>query len=170
LLKKYNQLLKQEKEYGGVLDIETNIFSGITNFKPGYISKRDELIVGLQTNKPLKRIMNPYGGLRMVEQSLSSYGYKINKRLKKMFIDFRKTHNDGVFDAYTPAIRKARHAGLLTGLPDTYGRGRIIGDYRRIALFGIDALIKEKEIDLGNYETYMLDDIIQKREEISMQI
>lgn len=121
--------------------------SGIDAFAPGYIDKKNEVIVGLQTDAPLKRIVNPYGGIRMVYQELESYGYSLNKDVDKYFNEFRKTHNQGVFDAYTTDIRKARHVGLLTGLPDAYGRGRIIGDYRRIALYGIDYLMECKRMN-----------------------
>ena len=167
---KCKELLKEEQENGGVLDVETSTFSGITNFKPGYIDQKNEVIVGLQTDAPLKRIMNPYGGMRMVEQSLKSYEKTINEDLKSHFNEFRKTHNQGVFDAYTPEIRAARHVGLITGLPDAYGRGRIIGDYRRVALYGIDALIQEKKEDLLNLKGEMTNEIIQLREEVSEQI
>lgn len=139
---KCQKLLAEERIAGGVLDIETNTFSGITAFEPGYIDKENELIVGFQTDAPLKRIINPYGGIRMVEKCLDAYGYNIDSDLLNNFKTFRKSHNDGVFDAYTPEIKKARHVGLITGLPDAYGRGRIIGDYRRVALYGIDALIE----------------------------
>ena len=165
------ELLKKEQEAGGVLDIETKVFSGITNFAPGYIDKDNELIVGFQTDAPLKRIINPYGGMRMVEASLKAYNYEIDEDLKNHFNEFRKTHNQGVFDAYTTRVRKARHAGLITGLPDAYGRGRIIGDYRRVALYGIDALIEDKAAVLSALnDEYMTNEIIQLREEISMQI
>ena len=171
LWKKCQQLLKEEKEAGGILDIETKIFSGITNFAPGYIDKENEFIVGLQTDAPLKRIINPYGGWRMVEKSLKAYDKEIDEELKKNFLEFRKTHNDGVFDVYTPEIKAARHAGLITGLPDAYGRGRIIGDYRRVALYGVDNLIEEKKKDLEKYNPLEMDGwVIQLREEIAMQI
>ena len=170
LWKKCKELLKQEQENGGVLDIETSTFSGITNFAPGYIDKDNEVIVGLQTDAPLKRIINPYGGMRMVEQSLKAYDKTIDDELKANFNEFRKTHNQGVFDAYTPEIRAARHAGLITGLPDAYGRGRIIGDYRRVALYGIDALIQEKQEDLKNLKGEMSNELIQLREEVAEQI
>ena len=155
----------------GVIDVETNVVSGIDNFEPGYIDKENEVIVGLQTDAPLKRIVNPYGGMRMVEQSLKEYGFELNKDIKKHFKEYRKTHNDGVFDAYTSKMRAARSAGLMTGLPDAYGRGRIIGDYRRVALYGIDALIKQKQVDFAQRESIPAsDDVIRLREEIRMQI
>ena len=138
--------------------------------KPGYISKDDDVIVGLQTDAPLKRIVNPYGGIRMVYQELDAYGYKLNPEVDKYFNEYRKTHNQGVFDAYTPEIRKARHVGLLTGLPDAYGRGRIIGDYRRVALYGIDYLMEQKKDEWDNKLLGpMTNDLIQLREEVSMQ-
>lgn len=170
LWNKCKDLLKQEQENGGVLDVETSTFSGIINFKPGYIDKYNELIVGLQTDAPLKRIMNPYGGMRMVEQSLKAYNYEMDETLHSHFKEFRKTHNQGVFDVYTDEIRKARHTGLLTGLPDSYGRGRIIGDYRRVALYGIDTLIDAKREDFINLKGEMTEDLIRLREEISEQI
>ena len=144
--------------------------SGINSFKPGYICPEDDIIVGLQTDKPLKRIVNPYGGIKMVYQELKAYNYELNKDVNKYFNEFRKTHNQGVFDAYTDEIKKARHVGLLTGLPDAYGRGRIIGDYRRIALYGTDFLKQEKQEDLKNLTGDMTDDLIKLREEVSMQI
>ena len=163
-------LLKEEHEKR-VLDIDVDNMAGITKFEPGYIDKDNEVIVGLQTDKPLKRIVNPYGGIRLVFKELKTYGYKLDPVLEKHFVEFRKTHNDGVFDVYDKSIKKTRHNGLLTGLPDAYGRGRIIGDYRRIALYGIDFLIKAKENDLNNiYVGYMSEELIRKREEISMQI
>lgn len=166
---KCQDLLKEERRKG-VLDIETKILSGIDNFEPGYIDKDNEVIFGLQTDKPLKRIVNPYGGMRMVKQALEAYGYKLDSRLEKDFVEYRKTHNEGVFDAYTKEIRKCRSAHLITGLPDAYGRGRIIGDYRRIALYGIDALIAQKELDLGNFEANIENETIKLREEINEQI
>ena len=162
-------LLKEELERH-VLDIDTDNMSGINSFKPGYIDKDNEIIVGLQTDAPLKRMINPYGGIRMVYQELDAYGYKLNPEVDKYFNEFRKTHNQGVFDAYTSDIRKARHVGLLTGLPDAYGRGRIIGDFRRVALYGIDYLQQEKLDNWNNkYVGDMTDDLIRIREEISMQ-
>lgn len=169
---KCNELLKEELQKH-VLDIEVNEVSGINNFKPGYIDKENEVIVGLQTDKPLKRIVNPYGGIRMVYSELDAYGYKLNPEIEKYFNEFRKTHNQGVFDAYTKQIKIARHVGLLTGLPDAYGRGRIIGDYRRIALYGIDFLIKCKQEESDTKyqgEDGMTEDVIRIREELSMQI
>ena len=155
----------------GIYDVDTKTISGIDAYNPGYISKDDEVIVGLQTDEALKRICNPWGGIRMVESSLNAYGYEIDPQMKEIFTKYRKTHNQGVFDAYTPDIRAARHAGLLTGLPDAYGRGRIIGDYRRIALYGIDRLIEGKK-----YDQSQLDDVektssvIRMREELTEQI
>lgn len=155
----------------GVLDIEVNKISGINNFDAGYIDKKNEVIFGLQTDAPLKRIVNPFGGIRMVNTSLEAYGYKLNPVISKNFSMYRKTHNEGVFDAYTSDIKKARHVGLLTGLPDAYGRGRIIGDYRRIALYGIDFLIEKKKQDLLKLEKEVLNEYnIRLREEVSMQI
>ncbi len=162
--------LKEELDKG-IYDVEVNEVSGINNFKPGYICKEDDVIVGLQTDGLLKRIVNPFGGMRMVKSALSAYGYELNKDIDKYFNKYRKTHNDGVFDAYTTDIRKARHCGLLTGLPDAYGRGRIIGDYRRIALYGIDFLVEEKKKDLLKLEQEELTEyVIRLREEVSMQI
>ena len=163
-------LIKKESEKG-ILDVDTVNVSGINNFNPGYIKRDDEVIVGLQTDAPLKRIVNPFGGIRMVKSSLDAYGYKWDSLTEKYFTNFRKSHNDGVFDAYTTDIKKLRHASLLTGLPDAYGRGRIIGDYRRIALYGIDYLILDKKKDLINLEKVEItEDIIRLREEVSMQI
>lgn len=163
-----DSLLKKEQKRG-VLDIETEVISGINNFKPGYIDKKNEVIFGLQTDKPLKRIINPYGGIRMVNNALKAYNYKLNPEIEKHFKEFRKTHNDGVFDAYTDEIKRYRHASLITGLPDAYGRGRIIGDYRRIALYGIDRLIEEKKKDLNSIDI-INNKTIREREEISEQI
>ena len=162
-----SDLLKEELKKK-VLDIDVDHMSGINAFEPGYICSEDDVIVGLQTDKPLKRIVNPYGGMRMVQEELDAYGYKLNPEVEKYLKEFRKTHNDGVFDAYTDEIKRARHAGLLTGLPDAYGRGRIIGDYRRVALYGIDYLIEEKKKAglLGPMDR----ELIQLREDVSMQI
>ena len=165
---KCQELLKEELEKG-ILDLDTKTISGINNFKPGYIDKDNEVIVGLQTDAPLKRMINPFGGMRMVRTSCDAYGYKIDPEVEEHF-KYRKTHNDGVFDAYTTDIKKARHVGLLTGLPDAYGRGRIIGDYRRIALYGIDYLIEQKQNDLLKYEDEITEYVIRLREEINMQI
>ena len=165
---KCQELLKEELEKG-VLDIDTKTVSGINNFKPGYIDKDNEVIVGLQTDAPLKRMVNPFGGMRMVKSSLDAYGYKLDDEVLEKF-KYRKTHNDGVFDAYTTDIKKARHVGLLTGLPDAYGRGRIIRDYRRIALYGIDFLVDAKKQDLLNLEQEISEYNIRLREEVNMQI
>lgn len=154
----------------GILDVETDLISGITNFAPGYIDKENEVIVGLQTDAPLKRMVNLYGGKRMAKSSLEQYGYKLNEEIDQHFNEYRKTHNEGVFDAYPERTRKARHAGLLTGLPDAYGRGRIIGDYRRVALYGIDFLVEEKKKDLAELDGPMTEDRIRLREEVSEQI
>lgn len=165
---KCTELLKEELKKG-VLDIDVDHVSGINNFEPGYIDKENEVIVGLQTDKPLKRMINPFGGIRMVYNSLNAYNYKLNPNIEKYFSMFRKTHNDGVFDAYTSEMRLARKVGLLTGLPDAYGRGRIIGDYRRVALYGIDYLIKEKQKDKDKI-VEMTEDNIRLREEVASQI
>ncbi|MBR5152352.1 MAG: formate C-acetyltransferase [Clostridia bacterium] len=170
LYAKVHQLVQEELK-NGVLDVETFRVSGIDNFEPGYIDKEKEEIVGLQTDAPLKRMINPYGGVRMVEQSLAAYGYEMDPVRMQNFKEFRKTHNDGVFDAYTPRMRTARSVGLMTGLPDAYGRGRIIGDYRRIALYGIDFLVEQKEADFERYANLPADEVtIRMREEIRMQI
>ena len=167
-------LQKEERAKGGVLDMDTEIVSSITSHNPGYINEETkalEQIVGLQTDKPLKRAYMPYGGGKMAEQAITTHGYKLNPELHKIFMVYHKTHNDGVFDAYTPEMLKCRHAKILTGLPDTYGRGRIVGDYRRVALYGIDNLIAEKEADKNNCgDGTMTDNIIQLREELSEQI
>ncbi len=169
VLKKVNELLKEELKKH-VLDIDVDHMSGINAFEPGYISEDDDVIVGLQTDAPLKRIVNPYGGIRMVYQELDAYGYKLNETVDKYFNEFRKTHNQGVFDAYPASVRKARHVGLLTGLPDAYGRGRIIGDYRRIALYGIDYLMEQKKKDWDEVLVGpMTAELIQLREDVSMQ-
>ncbi|MBO5096637.1 MAG: formate C-acetyltransferase [Bacilli bacterium] len=163
------QLLLDLELEQGVFDVAFNHVSGINNFKPGYISRENEVIVGLQTDKPLKRIVNPYGGMRMVKSALASYGYTLNQDIEKHFSEYRRTHNDGVFAAYPKEVRKARSAGLLTGLPDAYGRGRIIGDYRRIALYGVDRLIEEKQKDYDKFVT-VNENNIRLREEITLQI
>ena len=154
----------------GILDVDTETISGINSFKPGYLDKDNEVIVGFQTDAPLKRITNPFGGIRMAEQSLKEYGFKISDEMHNVFTNYRKTHNQGVFDAYPEETKVARSAGVLTGLPDAYGRGRIIGDYRRTALYGIDFLIEEKKKDLSALKGDMLDELIRLREEVSEQI
>ena len=168
------ELQKEEREKGGVLDMETKIVSSLTAYGPGYIdeSMKDlEQIVGLQTDKPLKRAFMPYGGIKMAEESCKNYGYEPDPELHKIFTEYHKTHNQAVFDAYTPEMRAARHTHIVTGLPDTYGRGRIVGDYRRVALYGIDILIDMKKKDLENCgDGTMMDHIIRQREEISEQI
>ena len=167
-------LQKEERAKGGVLDMDTEIVSGITAHEPGYISedlKDLEAVVGLQTDKPLKRAFMPYGGIKMAEQACSTYGYEPDPELHKIFTEYCKTHNQGMFDAYTPEMKKARHNKIITGLPDTYGRGRIVGDYRRVALYGIDFLIEQKKEDFANCGSgSMTDDIIRQREELAMQI
>ncbi len=168
------ELQKEERAKGGVLDMDTDIVSGITSHKPGYLdeSMKDlEQIVGLQTDKPLKRAFMPFGGIKMAEEACSTYGYTPNSELHKIFTEYHKTHNQGVFDAYTPEMRAVRKNKIITGLPDTYGRGRIVGDYRRIALYGIDTLIEEKQKDYSNCgDGTMTEDVIRQREEITMQI
>lgn len=159
-----------EELKNGVLDVETGIISGIDNFEPGYIDRENEVIVGLQTDAPLKRIVNLYGGLRTAKSALQQYGYQLNPEIDRHFEEYRKTHNQGVFDAYPKRVRTARHAGLLTGLPDAYGRGRLIGDYRRVALYGIDRLIEEKQKDLDGLDGHMDEERIRLREEVSEQI
>ena len=167
------ELQKEERAKGGVLDMETEVVAGLTAYGPGYIdeSMKDlEQVVGLQTDKPLKRAFMPYGGIKMAEESCKNYGYEPNPELHKIFTEYHKTHNQGVFDAYTPEMRKARHSHIITGLPDTYGRGRIVGDYRRVALYGIDYLMEEKKRDHANCGCgTMTDDVIRLREEISDQ-
>ena len=168
------KLQKEERAKGGVLDMETEVVTGITAYGPGYIdeSLKDlEQIVGLQTDKPLKRAFMPYGGIKMAVQAAETYGYNVSDKLKEIFTKYHKTHNTAVFDAYTPEMMKVRHAKLLTGLPDTYGRGRIVGDYRRVALYGLDYLIEEKKKDKANCGCgQMTDDVIRLREEIAEQI
>lgn len=166
---KCHELILEEMKKG-ILDVETNIVSGIDNFAPGYIDKENEVIVGLQTDAPLKRIVNLYGGMKMAKSALEQYGYELNPQLEKDFHAYRKTHNEGVFDAYPERTKVARHVGLLTGLPDAYGRGRVIGDYRRVALYGVDFLIGEKEKEQDAFDGPMTDERIRLREEISMQI
>ncbi len=171
---KLQELQKEERAKGGVLDMETKVVTGLTAYDPGYIdeSMKDlEQVVGLQTDKPLKRAFMPYGGIKMAEESCENYGYTPDPELHKVFTEYHKTHNQGVFDAYTPEMRAARRSHIITGLPDTYGRGRIVGDYRRVALYGIDYLIKCKEEDKANCGCgVMTNDVIQLREELTDQI
>ena len=168
--KAYDLIVEEVKK--GIIGVATDRISGINNYEPGYIDKDNEVIVGLQTDAPLKRIVNLYGGMRMAKTSLEQYGYELDPVIAEHFPKYRKTHNDGVFDAYTKEIKEARHVGLLTGLPDAYGRGRIIGDYRRVALYGVDYLIQKKQEDLNSDMLHgdMLDELTRKREEVSMQI
>ena len=174
LWSKLQELQKAEREKGGVLDEEADVVSGLTAYGPGYIdeSLKDlEKVVGLQTDKPLKRAFMPYGGIRMAEEALSTYGYTPNPELHKIFTEYHKTHNQAVFDAYTPEMKAARSSHVITGLPDTYGRGRIVGDYRRVALYGVDQLIAWKEEDKLNCgDGTMVDDVIRQREELAEQI
>lgn len=167
------QLQKEERAKGGVLDMDTDVVSGLTSHGPGYISEETkdlEKIVGLQTDKPLKRAFMPFGGIKMAEESCRNYGYEPAKELHKIFTEYARTHNEAVFDAYTPEMKKARHNKIITGLPDTYGRGRIVGDYRRVALYGVDLLLEEKERDFDNCGCgTMTDDAIRLREEIALQ-
>lgn len=167
---KVSELMKEERKKG-VLDADTSTPSSITAFAPGYIDKDNEIIVGLQTDAPLKRAIMPNGGYRMVEASCKAYNLPVDEELKTVYTKYRKTHNDGVFDAYTDAIKKCRHSAIITGLPDAYGRGRIIGDYRRIALYGVDRLIEEKQKDKLNLEKRPMNEAnIRLREEVSEQI
>lgn len=170
LMERLNSLLKLEQDFGGVLDIDTQSVSSLTAYQPGYLDKEDELIVGLQTNRPLKRGVNPFGGINMARKACKAYGYELSDKIEQEF-QYRTTHNDGVFRVYTEEMRKVRHAGILTGLPDAYGRGRIIGDYRRVALYGVDLLIEEKqrdkkEIGEGDFDV----DSIRLSEELYQQI
>ena len=170
LMKRVNTLFEVEKQFGGVLDIDTETISTVTAYAPGYIEKDKEIIVGMQTNRPLKRGVNPFGGIRMARQACEAYGYKLSDSIEKQF-KYRTTHNDGVFKAYTDEMRKARHSHLITGLPDAYGRGRIIGDYRRVALYGIDRLIEEKKKDKAALSGVNFDEEhIRLSEELSNQI
>ena len=164
------ELSEKERAAGGVLKADTSIVSTLTSHKGGYIDKELEKIVGLQTDEPFKRALQPFGGIRMAEEALGMYGYEIDPLVKEIFTKYRKTHNDGVYDAYTPEMRRARTAHILTGLPDTYGRGRIVGDYRRVALYGIDYLIAQKQKDKLNMDGVMTPDKIRDREELSEQI
>lgn len=165
------ELYKKERENGDVLDIDTKTPSGINAYAPGYINKELEEIVGLQTDAPLKRAIMPNGGIRIVEKSCESYGYKVDSEIEHIYHDLRRTHNDGVFAVYTPEIRAARSSHLITGLPDGYGRGRIIGDYRRVALYGVDVLIQNKEEELSILDVdEMTEELIRQREEVHDQI
>ncbi|WP_077298077.1 formate C-acetyltransferase [Virgibacillus pantothenticus] len=172
LWKQVTELTAKEREAGGVLDMDTKIPSTITSHGPGYLDKDKETIVGFQTDKPFKRGLMPFGGIRMAKNSCEAYGYELDKETEHIFTEYRKTHNQGVFDAYTPDMRKARKAGIITGLPDAYGRGRIIGDYRRVALYGVDFLIekKQEELTLLENDGIMSEDIIKQREEHMEQI
>jgi formate C-acetyltransferase len=162
-------LTSQELEKGGVLDLDTEIVSTITSHGPGYLNKELEKVLGIQTDTPFKRPMHPFGGIRMAKAACDSYGFKLNPEIEKIFTDYRKTHNQGVFDTYTKEMLLARKAGIITGLPDAYGRGRIIGDYRRVALYGIDFLMSEKQYDFNNTANIMTENNIRSREEISEQ-
>jgi len=170
LWNKVKELMERERKNGGILDIDTHTISTITSHKPGYIDKENEVIVGLQTDEPLKRAIMPFGGIRMVRSSLKAYNRPMDPEVEKVF-KYRKTHNDGVFDAYTEEMKKARHTGIITGLPDAYGRGRIIGDYRRVPLYGVDFLIEKKKETLNNYVFDIMNSpVIRQREELSEQI
>lgn len=172
-LKLWDEILdlsKKEREAGGVLNADTKTVSTLLSHGAGYIDKELEKIVGLQTDEPFKRALQPFGGIKMAEQALNMYGYELDPRIKNVFSKYRKTHNDGVYDAYTPEMRRARKAHILTGLPDTYGRGRIVGDYRRVALYGVDYLIAQKEADKLNMDGDMTPDKVRNREELSEQI
>nr|WP_146035917.1 formate C-acetyltransferase [Salipaludibacillus keqinensis] len=164
------QLTKEERENGGVYDLDTEIVSTITSHKAGYLNQSTEKIVGVQTDVPFKRSMQPYGGIRMAKAALESYGYELNEEVERIFTDYRKTHNQGVFDAYTPEMKLARKVGIITGLPDAYGRGRIIGDYRRVALYGVNFLIEGKKEELNSLSGKMSEEVIRLREEIAEQI
>ena len=171
LWEKLQKLQKEERAKGGVLDMETEVVSSITAYGPGYLDKDLEKVVGLQTDKPLKRAFMPYGGIRMSEEACETYGYKPSEKLHEIFTKYHKTHNDAVFSAYTPEMRLARRNKIVTGLPDTYGRGRIVGDYRRVALYGIDYLIEQKQKDFAYCgDGTMTDDVIRQREELAEQI
>lgn len=163
------ELTKQERDNGGVLDMDTNVVSTITSHGPGYLDQDKEKVVGFQTDKPFKRSMQPFGGIRMAKAACEAYGYELDKEVEKIFTDFRKTHNQGVFDVYTKEMLQARKAGIITGLPDAYGRGRIIGDYRRVALYGVDFLMEQKKKDHGMTSSVMTEDTMRLREEISEQ-
>ena len=164
------ELSKQEREAGGVLDMDTKIISGITSHGPGYLNKDLETIVGFQTDKPFKRSLQPFGGIRMAQNACKENGYEVDPEVVEIFTKYRKTHNQGVFDAYTPEMRACRSSHVITGLPDAYGRGRIIGDYRRVALYGIDRLIEDKEAQKAGTPKTMTPEVIRDREEYSEQI
>lgn len=170
LWQRVSELLEQEREKGGVLDMDTKIVSTITSHPAGYIDRDREKIVGLQTDKPLKRALQPFGGIRMAVNACKQYGYEVDHEITDIFTKYRKTHNQGVFDAYTPEMKLARHAGIITGLPDAYGRGRIIGDYRRVPLYGTDILIEDKKRQLESAVGRMTSENIRRREELSEQI
>ncbi|WP_226676777.1 formate C-acetyltransferase [Mesobacillus jeotgali] len=163
------ELTKQERDNGGVLDMDTKVVSTITSHGPGYLDQTKEKVVGFQTDKPFKRSMQPFGGIRMAKAACEAYGYELDKEVEKIFTDFRKTHNQGVFDVYTKEMLQARKAGIITGLPDAYGRGRIIGDYRRVALYGVDFLMEQKKKDHGMTSSVMTEETMRLREEISEQ-
>ena len=163
------ELTKQERDNGGVLDMDTKVVSSITSHGPGYLDQSKEKVVGFQTDQPFKRSMQPFGGIRMAKAACEAYGYELDKEVEKIFTDFRKTHNQGVFDVYTKEMLQARKAGIITGLPDAYGRGRIIGDYRRVALYGVDFLMEQKKKDHGMTSSVMTEDTMRLREEISEQ-
>ena len=163
-------LSAKERAAGGVLNADTYVVSSLTSHGAGYLDERLEKIVGLQTDEPFKRALQPFGGIRMSEEALNMYGYELDPRIKEVFRKYRKTHNDGVYDAYTPEMRAVRRAHLLTGLPDTYGRGRIVGDYRRVALYGVDYLIRKKEEDKLGLRGEMTPDKVRNREEVADQI
>ncbi len=164
------RLSEEEREKGGVLDMDTKIVSGITSHGPGYLDKDKEKIVGFQTDKPFKRALQPYGGIRMAVKACEDNGYQVDPEIVEFFMKHRKTHNDGVFDAYTPEMRACRSSHIITGLPDAYGRGRIIGDYRRVALYGLDRLIEDKQRQKDGTRIIMYSDVTRQREELSEQI
>lgn len=171
LMDEMMELFKKERDNGGTLDVDTKTVSAIDAYKPGYLDKEKEVVVGFQTDEPLKRAIMPYGGIRMVESSCKAYGFELDNEVKEIFTKYRKTHNQGVFDAYTDEMRLARKSGIITGLPDAYGRGRIIGDYRRVALYGVDRLIEDKVSQKSSLDVSVIDeDTIRLREEISDQI
>ena len=166
-----SELSRKERENGGVLDVDVHTVSTITSHKPGYLDKDKEKVVGLQTDEPFKRSIQPFGGIRMMKDACEAYGFELPEEMIRIFTEIRKTHNQGVFDAYTPEMRAARRAGIITGLPDAYGRGRIIGDYRRVALYGVDFLIEEKKRESAQLEVdSMTESVIREREELTEQI